>query len=367
MIPEIDFQARSSSDPLDPETLLKTLEYVRALAASPLLPDHIRGRTRQKQFTAFPEDIVIANLLLIADAARTFGVPLLTMAKHSYVVGQKLDFDGQAYAALANKSGFLEQDLKYKVEGKGKEMSVTVSARIRGEDEDRVVDQHITQAKVRENQSAEWNFNPEQMLCYSTARIWVKRHLSKALFGEVYQGEDKTIPAPESKGSLPAPQPRNLPPMPTEHYQQSLLELGRVQYRHQAQRIAEQAGGRNNMTDDERNDILERSRKLWKQLPYSEDDPDRPEVIAAREEAQSVQQSVDDENEEPIVEVGPTGNSQAAERWYRTIQTEVAEDALRTHQKDLETDLWITDSERSDLIKLTELRLDELRQQQEQA
>ena len=52
----------------DPDVLLKTHRAVEAMAASPLLPEHLRGRRKGGQFTEYDHETKIANLLLVADA-----------------------------------------------------------------------------------------------------------------------------------------------------------------------------------------------------------------------------------------------------------------------------------------------------------
>ncbi len=271
----------------DPEQLLKTKAAVEAIASSPLLPEHLRGKRKGGTFTAYDPDTIVANLLLVADAARVFQCNMLMLAKSSFVVGAALDFDGKVYAALANMSGFLEEDLDYRLGGEGQDRHVVVVGRMKGESHYREALLHITTALAAGggSSSPEWKTNPDQMLCYAGARQWVRRYLSKVMLGfvqiDVAEMEPTKVEYVDTRHrgeaiERPESQAKIAEIVPSEDYKKAIIDLQRVEFKHQAQRIAEHAGGRNMMTDDERNRILVEARKMWKALPYSEDDPENP-------------------------------------------------------------------------------------------
>lgn len=250
----------------DPDVLLKTKEAVSALASSPLLPEHLRGRKKAGKFTEYDKDTKIANLLLVADAARAFRCNMLMLAKASFVIGSSLDFDGRVYAALANTSGFLVHDLDYRIVGEKNDMRVIVTGQIRGEPKVREAEMHITTA-LANGMTDEWKRNPQQMLCYSGARQWVRRHLSKVLLGFSDVSPDELEPTETTQADTPE---RLDVDMPTADFTAAMIRLGECLVQQQLTLEVNRAGGRNGMTDTERDKIVARARELWPSLPSRE-------------------------------------------------------------------------------------------------
>jgi len=148
------------------------------MAGASLIPDHLWKNTKTNE--AFTPEQVKANCFLIVNQALRWGIDPFAAAPETYVVGGKLGFQGKLVAAIINYRAPIESNLAYSYTGKGDDLTITVSATIKGETEPRTVTLSVGQAKTG-NQM--WTKDLEQKLVYSGATKWARRHCPEVILG----------------------------------------------------------------------------------------------------------------------------------------------------------------------------------------
>ncbi len=150
------------------------------LAASPLLPDHLRGAKRGDVFTPYEQNKIVANAFLVVNQAVRWMMDPFALAAESYVVGGKLAFQGKVIQALVNKRAGLKTRLSYEFSGAGDDRKVTVSGTFEGETERRSVEVVLKNVKTA-NQL--WKTDPDQKLVYNGCIKWARRFASDVVLG----------------------------------------------------------------------------------------------------------------------------------------------------------------------------------------
>lgn len=169
------------------------LQRVATLMASAnLAPAHLRGNDK------------IADCFLVVAQAFRWGMDPFAVAQHTFVLSGKLGYEGKLIAAVINTHPKIERKLDYTYEGEGENRKVTVSARVKGEDKDRIISGTI---KLWATQNEKWRQMPDQMLAYRGAREWARRHMPEAVLG--IQAEDEIAAGPIIDTPV-APAPRSL-------------------------------------------------------------------------------------------------------------------------------------------------------------
>jgi hypothetical protein len=150
------------------------------LAASPLLPDHLRGAKRGDVFTPYEQNKIVANAFLVVNQAVRWMMDPFALAAESYVVGGKLAFQGKVIQALVNKRAGLKTRLSYDFSGAGEDRKVTVTGTFDGETERRSVEVVLKNVKTA-NQL--WKTDPDQKLVYNGCIKWARRFASDVVLG----------------------------------------------------------------------------------------------------------------------------------------------------------------------------------------
>lgn len=141
------------------------------MARSSLVPVHLKGSTFEES---------CANCFRIVNQAMRWGFDIFAVADESYVVKGKLGYQGKLVASVVNSLAPIEGRLRYTHSGKGDDRTVTVSAKIRGDKEDSVIELSVRQAKTTNEM---WTKDPDQKLCYSGATKWARRFCPEILMG----------------------------------------------------------------------------------------------------------------------------------------------------------------------------------------
>lgn len=150
-----------------------------ALATASLCPDHLKSKTGDMKQT-------VANCVLVTNQAVRWQMDPFAVAPSTYVVKNKLGFEGKLVAAVVNTRANLVGRLRYEHNGSGEDRMVTVTGRFDDEDEDRTITLTVRQAKTDNDM---WRKDPDQKLCYTGATKWARRHCPEIMLG-VYTDDD---------------------------------------------------------------------------------------------------------------------------------------------------------------------------------
>jgi hypothetical protein len=157
---------------LVPTNMDEAIRLARAMADAKLVPKHLQGD--------------VGSCLMIVEQAMRWRMSPFAVAQCTSSIGGKLMYEGKLVAAAVESSGQIEGHFDYKFSGEGEELKVTVSARRRGEQNDRQLT--IALKDVRTGNEW-WKKQPEQQLSYSGARAWSRRYTPSAMLG-IYSPEE---------------------------------------------------------------------------------------------------------------------------------------------------------------------------------
>lgn len=143
----------------------------KLLANASLTPAHLIGKSA---------DSTLGNCFQVVNNAIRWGVDPFALAAETYVVGNKLGYQGKLVAALVNSRAGLKQNLRYEYSGSGEQRKVTVIGHIDGEESDRRIELSVAQARTKNEM---WTKDPDQKLAYSGATKWARRHCPEVLLG----------------------------------------------------------------------------------------------------------------------------------------------------------------------------------------
>jgi len=147
----------------------------KLMASSDLMPKHLMGKE--------------ANCMLIVQQALRWKMDPFAMAQGTFVVSNKLGYEGKVVAAVVNTRAALKERLKYDVSGEGQNCSVVVRGTFQGEDEERTVAATWAEGKALSPHGAKWKELPDQQLCYYAARKWARRHCPELILGVLSDDE----------------------------------------------------------------------------------------------------------------------------------------------------------------------------------
>lgn len=236
-----DLVLRDANVPMfDPAAFDHMQRLSQTLAAASILPDHLKvrpaflahlrnpsaGEVRQATAQAIqalgPEEVArqsqeaalgtAGNMFLVVNAARRWGFDPIAVAGSSYVVGGKLAFEGKLVHAVINTQAPLEGKLRFAYNDQtGDNLTVTVSARLRGESEDRTVQVRVGDVKT---QNQMWSKDPRQKLIYTGAIKWARAHCPEIILGVLTDDDREIIEQNQAPRQLPPKDvtPRALPP-----------------------------------------------------------------------------------------------------------------------------------------------------------
>lgn len=168
----------------------------RALAASQWLPAHLKSQDDTK---------TIATCMSIVNMSKRWGFDTSNVAASTYVVRDKLGFEGKLYAALANSRGNLHDKLQTIFHGAGDALAAVVfgsTGPLTDKDRENLMKYletgdsravtelllngvkcvRLTVAQCKTDQ-AMWKKSPEQKLFYTGATQWCRRFLPELVFG----------------------------------------------------------------------------------------------------------------------------------------------------------------------------------------
>ncbi len=152
----------------------------KAMAAASLLPDHLRMTGPKNHKKLLSPDQVNANCFRVVNQSLRWRMDPFAVVDCTYVVANKLGYEGKLIAAVVNARAGLIGRLSYTFTGSGDERTVTVSGQFRGESEARTIDLSVKQAKT-DNQM--WRTDPDQKLVYSGATKWARRYCPEIVLG----------------------------------------------------------------------------------------------------------------------------------------------------------------------------------------
>ena len=190
----------------DPGAFAHAQNVAKALAASDLLPQHLRSERAAT---------TIANcLFLVADAMR-FRMPAHSLMRECYPLpgGGGLAYQGKLIAGVINK--FLNVRLNYRYTGSGEDRACAAFATIPGETEERTTTPVIYKKAVTKGKDGTvkpaWLIDPDQKLSYNAALKWARMHAPELVTGVVTADEADAM-AEERRAMLPAtPVPESTP------------------------------------------------------------------------------------------------------------------------------------------------------------
>jgi len=179
-------QAQHAACLVDPDTLGNAIQLAEAMSRAKLMPKHLRGS--------------VGDCLRVVELAiRTRQSPY-ALADKTYLVHDKLAFEGQLCAALVNASPRIQGSLNYEYSGDPKDkktLECVVSATLAGEDKPRTVRVTWIQGdKMSKGAKDKWTSQPEQQLAYYGARVWGRRHAPEVLLG-MYTEDELRATEPE--------------------------------------------------------------------------------------------------------------------------------------------------------------------------
>ncbi|EKD0390152.1 TPA: recombinase RecT [Escherichia coli] len=153
------------------------------------VPEHLEGKP--------------ADCLAVTMQAAQWGMNPFSVAQKTHVVNGKLGYEAQLVNAVVSSSSLLATRLNYRWSGdwsnvngktdKSPNLTVTVSAVLKGEAEPRELTISMAQAGVRN--SPLWEQDPRQQLAYLCTKRWARLHAPDVLLG-VYTPDELQETAP---------------------------------------------------------------------------------------------------------------------------------------------------------------------------
>jgi len=161
-----------------PEGLMRLQQFAQIMSeGAATVPQHLRGKT--------------ADCLAVTMQAAQWGMNPFAVAQKTHIVNGTLGYEAQLVNAVVSSSSLLASRINYnwsgdwsKCEGKNNKspnLTVTVSAVLRGEAEPRELTISMAQAGVRN--SPLWEQDPKQQLAYLCTKRWARLHAPDVLLG----------------------------------------------------------------------------------------------------------------------------------------------------------------------------------------
>ncbi|WP_210466963.1 RecT family recombinase [Pantoea ananatis] len=161
-----------------PEGLMRLQQFAQIMAeGAATVPQHLRGKT--------------ADCLAVTMQAAQWGMNPFAVAQKTHIVNGTLGYEAQLVNAVVSSSSLLASRINYNWSGdwtkcsgkndKSPDLTVTVSAVLRGEAEPRELTISMAQAGVRN--SPLWEQDPKQQLAYLCTKRWARLHAPDVLLG----------------------------------------------------------------------------------------------------------------------------------------------------------------------------------------
>jgi hypothetical protein len=145
----------------------EAMELAKMMAATKSVPPHLRGNAGD-------------CLAVVMFASRVEADPFAVASK-SYFVNDRMAYEAQLVMALINTRAPLVGRLNFLWSGEGNGLVCTVSGKLRGDPDPKVIVQEI--ATITTKNSPLWKSSPKQQLGYYTARMWGRLHCPEVLLG----------------------------------------------------------------------------------------------------------------------------------------------------------------------------------------
>lgn len=173
-----------------PEGMNQLVRFAELMSQSKAtVPKHLEGKT--------------ADCLAVTMQAAQWGMNPFAVAQKTHVVNGTLGYEAQLVNAVVSSSSLLATRLNYRWSGdwsnvngktdKSPNLTVTVSAVLKGEAEPRELTISMAQAGVRN--SPLWEQDPRQQLAYLCTKRWARLHAPDVLLG-VYTPDELQETAP---------------------------------------------------------------------------------------------------------------------------------------------------------------------------
>lgn len=143
----------------------------KAIARATLTPKHLQGKTIEETTN---------NCFRVVNQAVRWGMDPFSVIDETYVVHNRLRYQGKLVAAVINARAGLQKRLEFEYTGTGKDLTVTVIGLFTGETKPRTITLSVEQAMTDNDM---WNKDPEQKLAYSGATKWARRHAPEVMLG----------------------------------------------------------------------------------------------------------------------------------------------------------------------------------------
>lgn len=173
-----------------PEGMNQLVRFAELMSQSKAtVPKHLEGKP--------------ADCLAVTMQAAQWGMNPFAVAQKTHVVNETLGYEAQLVNAVVSSSSLLATRLNYRWSGdwsnvngktdKSPNLTVTVSAVLKGEAEPRELTISMAQAGVRN--SPLWEQDPRQQLAYLCTKRWARLHAPDVLLG-VYTPDELQETAP---------------------------------------------------------------------------------------------------------------------------------------------------------------------------
>ncbi|CTV40640.1 enterohemolysin 1 [Escherichia coli] len=173
-----------------PEGMNQLVRFAELMSQSKVtVPKHLEGKP--------------ADCLAVTMQAAQWGMNPFAVAQKTHVVNGTLGYEAQLVNAVVSSSSLLATRLNYRWSGdwsnvngktdKSPNLTVTVSAVLKGEAEPRELTISMAQAGVRN--SPLWEQDPRQQLAYLCTKRWARLHAPDVLLG-VYTPDELQETAP---------------------------------------------------------------------------------------------------------------------------------------------------------------------------
>ena len=179
-----------------PEGMNQLVRFAELMSQSKAtVPKHLEGKP--------------ADCLAVTMQAAQWGMNPFAVAQKTHVVNGTLGYEAQLVNAVVSSSSLLATRLNYRWSGdwsnvngktdKSPNLTVTVSAVLKGEAEPRELTISMAQAGVRN--SPLWEQDPRQQLAYLCTKRWARLHAPDVLLG-VYTPDELQQTAPRVERDL---------------------------------------------------------------------------------------------------------------------------------------------------------------------
>jgi len=186
--------ASSDANLLDTARFEQIQRIAGVMAIASLVPDHLKAKMPH---IADPEQRANAeyratcgNCVLVVNQAMRWGADPFAVAAESYVVGNKLGYQGKLVAAIVNTRAGLQKRLLPTYTGEGDNRTVTIHGKFADEAEERTITLAVRQAKTA---NKIWQTDPDQKLFYSGVTKWARRHCPEVLLGILTEDDVERI------------------------------------------------------------------------------------------------------------------------------------------------------------------------------